>query len=89
MELTLGARKKVASVIKHLNTKWGCSSAAVGELMLFPYDARLENIASCKRWTSDCGSYTAGELHEALQTPTVFRLKYVDALFPYNVLQAC
>ncbi|XP_071915658.1 uncharacterized protein [Coffea arabica] len=76
LELTLSVQKKVSSVIKHLNTKWGCSSAALGELMLFPYDVRLENIASSRSWTSDCGSFTAGELHEALETPSIFRLKY-------------
>lgn len=76
LELTLGVRKKVSSVIKHLNTKWGCSSAGLGELMLFPYDVRLENIASSRNWTSDCGSLTAGELHEALETRSIFRLKY-------------
>ncbi|KAL3524674.1 hypothetical protein ACH5RR_013046 [Cinchona calisaya] len=76
LELTLSARKKVSSIIRHLNTKWDCSSAELGELMFFPYGVRLENISSCRRWTSDCGGFTAGELYGVLESPAVFRLKY-------------
>lgn len=81
MELTLSARKKISSILKHLNNKWESSSAAMGELMLFPYNMRSESFSASRRWTSDNAGITAGELYEILDSPPVFRLRYMDVLF--------
>lgn len=76
LELTLSARKKMSSILKHLNNKWGSSSAAMGELMLLPYNMRPESYSACRRWTSDNSGITAGDLYEILDSPPVFRLRY-------------
>ncbi|CAI9109162.1 OLC1v1008930C1 [Oldenlandia corymbosa var. corymbosa] len=76
LELTLSHKKKIPSIIKHLNSKWGSSDAKADELMLFPYDVRLERIRSCSRWTLNCAGITAGEVHAALGSPAIFRLRY-------------
>ncbi|MCD7451978.1 hypothetical protein HAX54_014504 [Datura stramonium] len=75
-ELTLSARKKISSVIKHLNTKWSSSSLGLGELLLFPYDINTENIASLKRWSSKDTNVSAGEVYAAIESPAIFRLRY-------------
>ncbi|XP_059641790.1 TSL-kinase interacting protein 1 isoform X2 [Cornus florida] len=76
LELTLSARKKISSVLKHLNNKWGSSSVAQGDPVLFPYNVQLENLASCRRWSlNDCG-ISAGDVHEAIESPVIFRLRY-------------
>ncbi|KAL5197277.1 hypothetical protein ABZP36_000789 [Zizania latifolia] len=75
LELTLAPRKKISSVVHHLNTKWGNSQCARGELMLFPYDARLDNIASSGKWTHS-DSCTAADVHAAVGSPSTFRLRY-------------
>ncbi|KAK2656104.1 hypothetical protein Ddye_009156 [Dipteronia dyeriana] len=74
LELTLSARKKISSVVKHLHSKWGGSSVALGEPMLFPYDA-LENLTSF-RWTVNDSGITAVDVYAALKNPSVFRLRY-------------
>ncbi|KAG8099280.1 hypothetical protein GUJ93_ZPchr0013g34890 [Zizania palustris] len=75
LELTLAPRKKISSVVHHLNTKWGNSQCARGELTLFPYDARLDNIASSGKWTHS-DSCTAADVHAAVGSPSTFRLRY-------------
>ncbi|KAK6922900.1 hypothetical protein RJ641_011204 [Dillenia turbinata] len=76
LELTLRARKKVSSVLKHINLKWGTSSVAAGEPVLFPFDIAPENVAHCRRWTlADCG-ITAGDVYVTVGAPPVFRLRY-------------
>ncbi|CAA0831857.1 Unknown protein [Striga hermonthica] len=76
LELTLSARKRISSVLRHLNTKWGNSSVAKGQLMVFPYGTKLEQVASCKRWTSNDSSTTAGEVYADVGSPSIFRLRY-------------
>ncbi|KAG0465463.1 hypothetical protein HPP92_019627 [Vanilla planifolia] len=76
LELTITSRKKISSVIKHLQIKWANSTSASQELMLFPYNARLENLATFRRWTSRDSDTTAADVHEAIGKPTVFRLRY-------------
>ncbi|KAL1209917.1 TSL-kinase interacting protein 1 [Cardamine amara subsp. amara] len=49
LELTLSNRKKISSVLEHLNRKWGSSSCATGELLLFPYNARKETVTCHQR----------------------------------------
>ncbi|KAL5222921.1 hypothetical protein ABZP36_027634 [Zizania latifolia] len=75
LELTLAPRKKISSVVQHLNTKWGNSQCARGELMLFPYDARLDNITGSEKWTSS-DSCPAADVHVAVGSPSTFRLRY-------------
>ncbi|KAJ0096926.1 hypothetical protein Patl1_27652 [Pistacia atlantica] len=72
LELTLSKRKKISSVLKHLNSKWGDSNIAIGEPILFPYNV-VENFASY-RWTMNDIDISAGDVYTAIGAPAVFRL---------------
>ncbi|XP_031282781.1 TSL-kinase interacting protein 1 isoform X1 [Pistacia vera] len=74
LELTLSKRKKISSVLKHLNSKWGDSNIAIGEPILFPYNV-VENFASY-RWTMNDIDISAGDVYTAIGAPAVFRLRY-------------
>uniref|UniRef100_A0A6N2LX40 TSL-kinase interacting protein 1 n=1 Tax=Salix viminalis TaxID=40686 RepID=A0A6N2LX40_SALVM len=74
LELTLSARKKVSSVLKHLNDKWGSSKIASGEPVLYPYNV-AEGLAS-RKWTLSDIHITAGDVYAAIGNPSVFRLRY-------------
>lgn len=74
LELTLSARKKVSSVLKHLNDKWGSSKIASGEPVLYPYNV-AEGLAR-RKWTLSDIDITAGEVYAAIGNPSVFRLRY-------------
>ncbi|GAB4848304.1 hypothetical protein Ancab_002971 [Ancistrocladus abbreviatus] len=76
LELTLRARKKICSVLKHLRNKWGCSSVVVGEPMLFPFNVDPENLGSYRRWTLNDIGISAGDVHKAVGSPATFRLRY-------------
>ncbi|KAB1210424.1 TSL-kinase interacting protein 1 [Morella rubra] len=80
LELTLSPRKKISSVLKHLNSKWGSSSIALGELMLFPYNM-LENVSSYRRWTLNDNDISAQYVYEAVGNPAIFRLRCTDLSF--------
>ncbi|KAJ7956936.1 TSL-kinase interacting protein 1 [Quillaja saponaria] len=75
LELTLKARKKISSVLKHLDNKWGSSSVALGVPMLFPYNT-VENLSSCRQWTSNDSGISAGDVYAAVGSPAIFRLRY-------------
>ncbi|CAL4952002.1 unnamed protein product [Urochloa decumbens] len=75
LELILAPRKKMSSVVQHLNTKWGNSQCAKGELMLFPNDARVDTVASSAKWTLK-DTCTAADVHVAVGSPSTFRLRY-------------
>ncbi|KAL8139098.1 hypothetical protein V2J09_005099 [Rumex salicifolius] len=75
LELTLSTRKKITSVMEHLNKKWGNCTVASGELMLFPYSTERENILKCERWTR-VSFATAADVYAVLGNPPVFRLRY-------------
>ncbi|CAO2827923.1 unnamed protein product [Amaranthus hypochondriacus] len=77
LELTLSPRKKISSVLTHIHNKWGSSSgAAIDELKLFPFNIAAHNLNSCLTWNlSDIG-VTAGDVHAALGSPGIFRLRY-------------
>ncbi|TKW13831.1 hypothetical protein SEVIR_5G126800v4 [Setaria viridis] len=75
LELILAPRKKISSVVQHLNTKWGNSQCAKGELMLFPNGTRVDIIASSAKWTLK-DSCTAADVHVAVGSPSTFRLRY-------------
>ncbi|CAN8316766.1 unnamed protein product [Cochlearia groenlandica] len=75
LELTLSNRKKISSVLEHLNRKWGSSSCASGELTLFPYNARKETVTCLQRWTRD-SFLSAVEVHSMVGSPSIFRLRY-------------
>lgn len=76
LQLTLKHRKPVSSVIRHLIQKWGGSSAATGELFLFPFSAQVESMSTCQRWSLHDANFNAGDVYSALGNPTVFRLRY-------------
>ncbi|RDX61126.1 TSL-kinase interacting protein 1, partial [Mucuna pruriens] len=75
LELTLRGRKKISSIVKHLGKKWGSSSIAKGELILFPYNT-MENLSDCRRWTINDRDTTASAVYAAVGSPSIFRLKY-------------
>ncbi|CAL9202183.1 unnamed protein product [Musa hybrid cultivar] len=76
LELTLTTRKRISSVVKHLNFKWGSSKLVSGELMLFPYNVYLDNLANSIRWTLEDSDVTAADVHASLGSPAMFRLRY-------------
>ncbi|KAI5584897.1 hypothetical protein BDE02_06G111900 [Populus trichocarpa] len=75
LELTLSTRKKISSVLEHLNRKWGNSTVASGELMLFPYVVNRENLVGYQRWTQD-SLVSAADVYLSIGSPPVFRLRY-------------
>ncbi|XP_071904034.1 LOW QUALITY PROTEIN: TSL-kinase interacting protein 1 [Coffea arabica] len=75
LELTLSARKKISSVLEHLNRKWGQSSIASGELMLLPYFVQAANLVSCHKWAKD-SVLSASDVYAQIGNPPVFRLRY-------------
>ncbi|KAK4782915.1 hypothetical protein SAY86_007289 [Trapa natans] len=79
LELTLSIRKKISSVLEHLNRKWGSSTAANGEIMLFPYGTQRENLMSCTRWTLD-SICSAADVYAMIGSPPVFRLWSIFSL---------
>uniref|UniRef100_A0A453E8H7 TSL-kinase interacting protein 1 n=1 Tax=Aegilops tauschii subsp. strangulata TaxID=200361 RepID=A0A453E8H7_AEGTS len=84
LELTLAPRKKMSSIVQHLNTKWGRSSCAKGELMLFPYGARPDSLVGSEKWTVN-DSCTAADVYVAVGSPSTFRLRY--GWFEHNLKQ--
>ncbi|GAB2264075.1 hypothetical protein Droror1_Dr00026209 [Drosera rotundifolia] len=75
LELTLSLKKKISSVLEHLTRKWGNSSAASGELMLFPCNLQSENVMHSQRWTQDSVTSVA-DAYAFLGKPSIFRLRY-------------
>lgn len=67
-------------MLKHVNSKWGSSSIALGEPMIFPYNI-LENVSGCRRWTLNDNDISAGDVYEAVGSPAIFRLRYKDWSF--------
>jgi hypothetical protein len=65
----------MSSILHHLNTKWGSSQCAKGELMLFPNDTRLDTIGGSAKWTLK-DSCTAADVHVAVGCPSTFRLRF-------------
>lgn len=80
MELTLRPRKKISSVLKHLVSKWGSSSAALGEPVLFPYRIQ-DSVSTNRRWTLNDDETSAGDVYAAIGSPEVFRLRYKSYSF--------
>ncbi|CAH9050151.1 unnamed protein product [Cuscuta europaea] len=75
LELTLSTQKKISSVMEHLNRKWGNSSVARGDLLLFPYHSQKENMVHFQKWTKD-STLTAANVYVLVGSPPVFRLRY-------------
>uniref|UniRef100_A0A0E0KJK0 SANT domain-containing protein n=1 Tax=Oryza punctata TaxID=4537 RepID=A0A0E0KJK0_ORYPU len=75
LELTVSARKKISSVLEHLNRKWGSSNIASGELLLFPYCAHQEDLATYQRWTTR-DTVVVADVFLSVNSPPVFRLRY-------------
>ncbi|PKA47931.1 TSL-kinase interacting protein 1 [Apostasia shenzhenica] len=75
LELTLSARKRISSVLEHLNRKWGITNVASGELILLPYNPEQDDIAKCQRWSIKDANTTAADVLAAIGSP-LFRLRY-------------
>ncbi|KAK1421149.1 hypothetical protein QVD17_23276 [Tagetes erecta] len=75
LELTLSCRKKISSVLEHINRKWGSCSIASGELMLLPYNVQSSNPMMSQKWTQD-SVLSAADVYAAVGSPPVFRLRY-------------
>ncbi|KAH6807378.1 hypothetical protein C2S51_028486 [Perilla frutescens var. frutescens] len=75
LELTLSTRKKISSVLEHLNRKWGNSMLLNQELMVFPYWAQRENLVGYQKWTKD-STLCAADVYYQIGSPPVFRLRY-------------
>ncbi|KAK7269533.1 hypothetical protein RIF29_22264 [Crotalaria pallida] len=78
LELTLRGQKKISSVLKHLEKKWGSSSIAKGDPILFPYNI-MENLSDCMRWTVNDSHTTAAAVYAAVGSPAVFQLKKLSS----------
>ncbi|KAJ0989812.1 hypothetical protein J5N97_008168 [Dioscorea zingiberensis] len=76
LELTLSARKRISSVLEHLNRKWGNSSIALGELVLLPFIIQQKDIASCQKWTIEDTDASAADVYATIGSPDIFRLRY-------------
>ncbi|XP_042015589.1 TSL-kinase interacting protein 1-like [Salvia splendens] len=77
LELTLSTRKKISSVVEHLNRKWGNSRLLDldQELMLFPYWAQKENLVGYQKWSKE-STLCATDVYYLIGSPPVFRLRY-------------
>ncbi|XP_008243985.1 PREDICTED: TSL-kinase interacting protein 1 isoform X3 [Prunus mume] len=75
LELTLSTRKKISSVLDHLNRKWGNSNVASGELTLFHYSVQRDNLMGYPRWMQD-SIVSAADVYATIGCPPVFRLRY-------------
>ncbi|XP_004509590.1 TSL-kinase interacting protein 1 isoform X2 [Cicer arietinum] len=75
LELTLSTRKKISSILEHLNRKWGNSSIAIGELVLFPYGVQKENLNNYQRWNQE-STLSAADIYAVIGSPPIFRLRY-------------
>ncbi|KAF8683492.1 hypothetical protein HU200_044400 [Digitaria exilis] len=75
LELTLSSRKKISSVLEHLNRKWGNSNITYGELTLFPYCAHQEDLTTYQRWTTR-DTVAVADVFLSVNSPSVFRLRY-------------
>ncbi|KAL8230778.1 hypothetical protein R6Q57_000556, partial [Mikania cordata] len=71
LELTLSCRKKISSVLEHINRKWGSCSIASGELMLLPYHTHCSNPVTCQKWTQD-SVLSAADVYSAIGSPDCF-----------------
>lgn len=64
LELTLTTRKKISSVVKHLDNKhWRSSNLASGKLMLFPNNVCLDNLADSRNCTLEDSNLAAADIH--------------------------
>ncbi|CAM8931353.1 unnamed protein product [Rhodiola kirilowii] len=88
LELTLSNRKKISSVLEHLSRKWGSSSIASGKLMLLPYNAKRENLASYQRWCQD-SCVSVGDVNILIGNPTVFSYGWMSPEIDCLAKQAC
>lgn len=74
MELTLSSRKKVSSVLQHINSKWVNSEIARGDPALYPYDKSVLGFGH--KWIAN-SNITTGDVYAALGSPSVFRLRFL------------
>ncbi|PSC75321.1 TSL-kinase interacting 1 isoform X1 isoform A [Micractinium conductrix] len=79
LELTLGTGKSLASVLRHLATKWAAAAAGVGSSLPYvhpPADGPLP-LRGVRWGGPDCGSeMKVGDIYSTLHCPTPFQLLY-------------
>ncbi|XP_051182374.1 TSL-kinase interacting protein 1 [Lolium perenne] len=75
LELTLSARKRMSSVLEHMNRKWGNSNIGCGELVLFPYCAHQEDLSTYQKWTTR-DTVAVADVFRSVNSPSIFRLRY-------------
>ena len=75
LELTLSTRKKISSVVEHLNRKWGNSSVATGNLILLPFSAHRDNLLVSQGWNQESVA-SAADVYTAIGSPPLFRLRF-------------
>lgn len=76
LELTLSVRKRISSILEHLNRKWEKSRTALGELALLPYDVQVSDLMNCQKWTLIDKDARADDVYRAVGRPDIFRLRY-------------
>lgn len=74
----------MSSVLEHLNRKWGNSSMACGDLMLFPYHLQKENLVHIQKWTKDT-TLTAADVYALTGSPPVFRLRSYLVIISFSM----
>lgn len=75
LELTLSVRKRISSILEHLNRKWEKSRTALGELTLLPYDVQVSDLMNCQKWTLIDKDARADDVYRAVGRPDIFRLR--------------
>ncbi|KAL9250583.1 TSL-kinase interacting protein 1-like protein, partial [Drosera capensis] len=75
LELTLRPSKQISSVLNRIRNKWGGSSIAIGEPILFPYMVSVENLSNSTCWTLNHRGITTGYVYKAVGSPKTFRLR--------------
>ncbi|CAH8369313.1 unnamed protein product [Eruca vesicaria subsp. sativa] len=75
LELTLSSRKKVSSVLQHIQSKWGSSEITRGDPTLYPYDQ--SRLPSGPKWTAN-SSITIRDVYVAIGAPSLFRLRFAS-----------
>ncbi|EPS71953.1 hypothetical protein M569_02804, partial [Genlisea aurea] len=75
LELTLSTRKKISSVLEHLNRKWRNTSFQSRDLVLFPFWVQGENLLGYQKWTKE-SPFCAADVYCLVGSPATFRLRY-------------
>ncbi|KAL9264969.1 TSL-kinase interacting protein 1-like protein [Drosera capensis] len=89
LELTLRPSKQISSVLNRIRNKWGGSSIAIGEPILFPYMVSVENLSNSTCWTLNHRGITTGYVYKAVGSPKTFRLRSKYGWFTLQPSKYC